>query len=692
MSDTRQLRFRILMELLEDLHVGSGLGVSGVYDSGQVRERNGEPYIPWTTLRGLAAEGAKRLCRIQPASYKASAMAALFRGEQGGGEGCSFTDLRVEGASHPLVLHSQTAIDHETGTALDHTLRTRECVPRGTTFVGFLEVFHPVDGAEKLLTDAVRITKSIGGGRRRGTGLVRFTITQERSERTRKDAVPISSLDPTFTVIRILAVAEEPITIVPGDQTTFTMRTLPYVPGATLLGALRHEWRTRAAGSNDSVEGTLAGVGTSFGDLLPLPPRVEKWTAGEPMPIPAPASLQLPKRAGASGSGEFATLGWAFQTPAGSRSLQDLGGADTLLGMTSVANPKGVPPGRFVWPDPRRGLLLYEPSLERRSRNAIDASRRSVREERGLFAQECIAAGTCFAGELVFFGAGAAGRASEFLAWAEGCLEEGGLLRIGRGRRALRITGISFHEPPVPDRASQTLTFTSPLALREGYGGYLTTLADPAPLQEALRNAGLSESEANAVRWEGPQQAPSTVARGFHYGGLPAFAKGGLGAGTCLSLLSCGNPVSLARAGQRGIGEGIAQGWGRFVLNHPVHSAGSTATALPPEAFPVDSRTAVFAAVNEAVERHQAWLSQIGSSQWGWLAEHVEGWARSRVSSPAAKLKELLRGRILSRGGEKWGEPHALLPGLVEGRGMDGTLFLRWFVRRMRLLAQKPNK
>jgi len=639
-SGAGQLRFRLCMVLLEDLHVGSGLGVSGVYDSGQVRERNGRPYIPWTTVRGLVAEASERLCRIAPGTYKQHAMKAMFHGERGGGEGCSFTDLRLEGSSHPLVLHSQTAIEHGTGTALDHTLRTRECVPRGTGFVGFLEVSHPVDGAEKLLTDAVRLTKSIGGGRRRGTGLVTITLTPEAPKPAGEAANPISSPDPEFMVIRILAVAEEPITIVPGDQTTFTMRTLPYVPGATLLGALRHQWRTRAAGSSESVEETLAGEGASFGDLLPLPPGVEVLAAKDPMPIPAPTSLQIPKRAGAPGTGELATLGWAFQTPGGSRSLHELGGADGLLGATDVASPKGVPPGHFVWPDPLRGILLYEPSLERRSRNAIDASRRSVKSEGGLFAMECIAAGTCFAGELVFFGKGAEGRAREFLAWAGGCLkEQGGLLRIGRGRRALRIEGMSSQDPAGASQNPQTLTFTSPLSLRDGYGGYLTTLAGPAPLHEALRHAGLPESEANALRWREVKQAPFTVARGFHYGGLPAFARGAIGAGTCLTLSSCGGPASLARIGQRGVGEGVAFGWGRFVLDHPVHSAVSKATPPHPEDFPVDPRTSVFAAVESAVKQHGPWPRSIPSSQWGWLAEHVEEWARAGINSPVGELR-----------------------------------------------------
>lgn len=204
------LRFVIDVELLSDLHVGSGLA-RGTLDATVARDPDGLPEIPATTLRGVLRDSAEAIADAldtrQGGSSWRSLTAALFGTqpslEAAGPAGPTPGALTLRGArihgelrsrlADPEIVplltgpRSQVRIDRESGTASDDMLRTIEVARVGLLLSADVQLdtaaLGPAtDAAVTLLAVAAGITTRVGGGRRRGLGHVSMRLSGAHSD------------------------------------------------------------------------------------------------------------------------------------------------------------------------------------------------------------------------------------------------------------------------------------------------------------------------------------------------------------------------------------------------------------------------------------------------------------------------------------------------------------------------------
>jgi CRISPR/Cas system CSM-associated protein Csm3 (group 7 of RAMP superfamily) len=194
-------------------HCGSAGADFIEVDSKVVRDRDGLPYVPGRTVRGLLRDAMLDLEEF--GVLPAATVLSMF-GSSGyvtdGGEPrpatntsagrIAVTDLRLdesvaswlrtvsqeESAAYRATLFesvARTAIDDQTGTALDGTLRAIECaVP--LRLMGEIDLMNPADAEGSLETDpwenalrrAAILVRAIGAGRTRGLGRCSMEILQ----------------------------------------------------------------------------------------------------------------------------------------------------------------------------------------------------------------------------------------------------------------------------------------------------------------------------------------------------------------------------------------------------------------------------------------------------------------------------------------------------------------------------------
>ena len=172
------------IEFFSNWHCGSGLAAGADVDSLVIKDKNGLPYIPGRTLKGLLRDAATIL------SADNDILSTVF-GVSGDNEdhmpGCAFFGNATLSAaeyqyiveqglvSHLYQSFASTSID-ENGIAKDHSLRKIEtvvpCKLEG-------KILNIPDGAEHILEDAMRYIKRMGTGRNRGLGRCKITIRKE---------------------------------------------------------------------------------------------------------------------------------------------------------------------------------------------------------------------------------------------------------------------------------------------------------------------------------------------------------------------------------------------------------------------------------------------------------------------------------------------------------------------------------
>ena len=174
------IRIDYTLTLKTDAEPGTGLGTE-LIDDLVPRDHRGHPVFPGSHIKGLVRESLEEIAALRGWSRE-------FIDDLFGAEG----DAKSDGAQgrvrfSQLSLHrergvaatrasaasliSRTAIDAGTGTVRSGSLRTVECIPRGTRFKGSTWAECQAGSAQEL---AVRLglasLGSIGGNRRRGAG------------------------------------------------------------------------------------------------------------------------------------------------------------------------------------------------------------------------------------------------------------------------------------------------------------------------------------------------------------------------------------------------------------------------------------------------------------------------------------------------------------------------------------------
>jgi len=585
--------------MLSDWHIGTGAGIPGGVDRSVIRDHDGLPYIPASSLTGVLRDTSARIAE------------ALDNPTAGGGSSGGwrswhhwlFGGLTDDGSRSPTraavaisaarlrpalrrvlcnedliddvtLTRSSTAIDSTTGTASDKSLRMVELARRGTVLVATIDLTDPGSSlpteAAFLLAAAVSTTERLGGKRTRGSGRCTLALAVEidwqewthwaRSHvpSTPKPVDTTASSDDDVTShtahgtgwehldLRILAV--EPVAI-EAERCGNVQTTHLYIPGSVLLPAL-HERLGPGLGT------AIATGDVQVSDALPLDPN------GRPARA-TPLGWLVPKQ-----TGNDATItDCLLERPKAGVQLRRVSTPFITVDTKSVARPVEV-------------LTTTD------AHAVIDpATGRPTSEVGGLFVRQAIRPGTEFA-TTVRWRAGLLQRES-----VEDALK--GRWRVGTARRSgYGAVDVSMADPP--DAADAPPPSTGSTVIAEALSDVLVRddrlRWDPTPsgLAGALSVAGWTFTPAGPGTGSDPDATAVSRFDGWHARwSLPRPSLGGLAAGSRV-ILRCdaaGQPADLLNLLQRGVGERVAEGFGRVKLSlpTPIATALSAAAHKPPD-------------------------------------------------------------------------------------------------------------
>ena len=167
-----------MIRMLGYWHCGSGQAAGADVDALVIKDKDGLPFIPGKTLKGLVRQAFEEIAAFKGES---SVEGDRLFGIPGGAPSKTyFTDAQIvekdeiikDGLSEWLYQTvSMTEIDSNTGTASDLSLRKIEVVVPCTLKGSILFV---EDGSADKIKDALRYIKAIGLDRNRGLGRCSF--------------------------------------------------------------------------------------------------------------------------------------------------------------------------------------------------------------------------------------------------------------------------------------------------------------------------------------------------------------------------------------------------------------------------------------------------------------------------------------------------------------------------------------
>lgn len=157
-------------------HCGSGLAAGAALDLLVVKDRNGLPYMPGKTMKGLVKEWAEKIIALH--SLVCDKVLNDAFGEEAKSQGCMYFSNAELDKSEAIVIVknkmqeymytalSSTAID-EKGISIDHSLRRIEAVIP-CEISGF--IYNVPEGMKDLLSLCLTAIKHVGSKRNRGMG------------------------------------------------------------------------------------------------------------------------------------------------------------------------------------------------------------------------------------------------------------------------------------------------------------------------------------------------------------------------------------------------------------------------------------------------------------------------------------------------------------------------------------------
>lgn len=181
------------IEFYSNWHCGSGLAAGADVDALVVKDRDGLPYVPGRTIKGLLRDAAAELGYAEDCIIKVFGKDVKQGGKDGEQyiqAGCAFfsnAELSkheaaeiVKGQLTPYLYQTfaSTAID-DNGIAKDGHLRRIETVVPCTLYGSI----SGIDGTnEKMLMEAMMYIKRMGTGRNRGYGRCKISTGKEEQQ------------------------------------------------------------------------------------------------------------------------------------------------------------------------------------------------------------------------------------------------------------------------------------------------------------------------------------------------------------------------------------------------------------------------------------------------------------------------------------------------------------------------------
>lgn len=193
------MKIKYKIEFFSEWHCGAGLAAGADVDALVIKDRNGLPFVPGKTIKGLLREAVEELVAFRGMSK--SLLVTLFgnsadRNNKDGGQEIDtmqqgtvyFTDaVLVE--EHQLLIRqehlqefmfntvSSTRLTDE-GVAQKHSLRRIQTVLPCVLYGEILDI--PTSEMKQLLIEGLSMIKRLGVGRNRGLGRCLFTTDEAK--------------------------------------------------------------------------------------------------------------------------------------------------------------------------------------------------------------------------------------------------------------------------------------------------------------------------------------------------------------------------------------------------------------------------------------------------------------------------------------------------------------------------------
>lgn len=636
------VRQTLTAEFLSDAHLGSGSGGGGI-DALVARDRQNRPVIWSSHVEGVLRDAARRLLGPEEAE--------MFFGRAGGErQRAVFTSLYATDTPESRIWRSTARQAFDNRAPKDDTLRVIEYVPRGTKFVGEVELpASQLDTLERLVQEV----DALGSGRSTGSGWVKLSLS-EVATASRKIGASMGRLV-------LLLKNRDPLCITATATPDNLIPSLAFVPGRTLLGAVA-AWLI-AEGDRETAALLTAGK-VSVSDALPLPQAPTTLDGVEV--LPAPLSLQSEKPKGAAGD-----LPWWAQPTAPPKRL-DAWGVNAKL--------KRPEDDLFVYRENgSSGWTTFRPARRVRLRNGRPDPKHA---DASLFAIEQIAEETHFLAELQ----GSSDDMKKLAEKLEPVLGGQRWLRVGRAGAPVEVAQLAWsgEVPAAKVEAEALLTLTSDLLVQDEHLRWRTAL-DEVGIREILgEDVQLDRSEQDSVMVHG-FNGTSRLWR------MPTAA---IRRGSVFKLSGDGVAKLAERAAKcEWLGERTHEGFGRFRVDTSLPGLASATSASSAPAPPADDPEESIAAITQMWFSKHNLLAKPGGgsdrkpslSQWFDLIGDLE---RGDASALTGRLNPT------TAGGTSWkhNDARAILDELNNVEPSRQKLYARFFVRWLRADMRKGRR
>ena len=286
MSGGSVIKYRV--KFLDYWHIGSGVSGGAKFDSSVLKDKEGLPYIPGRTLKGLFREIAEEIRESlegkEKGKYQKRIIDLYFgaseeeRGEEWRGGRAHFSDAVVEEGEkvkgfRELLFDYIAGTQLENGIAKDHSLREVEVVVP-LTLIGEVRGIREQDRkeVEKILIGLTRL----GLKRHRGFGRCQVEIVKEdtpkRGKKRKKGAPKSSEIflplpPPNGKRVLFKVTLKGRVVVRGGANTEGKIPFLDFLPGSAIAGIVAQQFN-----SFKEPFKVFFSNQVKFGDGLPLNP------------------------------------------------------------------------------------------------------------------------------------------------------------------------------------------------------------------------------------------------------------------------------------------------------------------------------------------------------------------------------------------------------------------------------------
>ena len=671
------------IELLEDLHIGTGTGWGDI-DALQVRDRSGSPVLPVSHLKGLLREAAAEWHRFDPQAISKQQIERMF-GRAGSGQGqLQLTSAYLSNKTpDKVLLWGSTAIGPN-GIAEEKSLRFVEHVAAGSRF-SLHAMLHTDDKhSQELLEAIIARCRRLGSGRNRGSGLVRW-----HREPASAHTPQLSSQTPSqFPArLRLLLRNLDPVCLASTGHPGNLIGSESFIRGRSLRGAFAAACLARQQA--ETAQSLLADT-LSWGDALPLPITDMGTTRlADCEVLPIPLSIGTPK----TQTPHPNVPGWVQDHK------DDVLGSRGEIDQTTLASGERPPEklkrpatGEFVFrASPDKPWRRYRPQILERLHTRVPSE--DNQHEQALFSTEEVAEKTLFMSDFIV-----STREQARLLMSMLRSQHDGWLRMGRGGKPLQIEASTWLPSLLPAKPAQaegfSLLLESDLIARNAAGNFqdrldLSTLAELSGLSsDALPDIHLVHSSSEGCDLYGFNAST----------GLPRLAQRAIKAGSVVRITGAGaSRLQQALSQRLTLGECPEEGFGRFRLDRlptPTHPTVPHLVSKPKPSTGLDETQC-----REA----RRWVGRFGSalagpsdSQWSDFRSRIQA---ARTPAELQAVFDAIETASAKHGGRAWQKRVKLssyepfVDELMRLPLADAQARLDYFLRWQRALkAQKPHQ